>query len=470
MDFLGEVQKTVDAFRNIPGLRQKVIRIIGNLDTDGLSATSIMVRAFQREQLRFAVSIVKQIDDAVLRMVASEQYEIIFFLDLGAGTLSMINDRLPKQWVFVLDHHYPEKVTCHEKFAHINPHNHGLSGTKDLSAAGVTYFFARALSERNKDMSLLALLGAVGDVQDSNGFIGLNGAILQDALATGKIQIEEGVRIYGIATKPLHKALEYSTNPYIPGVSGSEEGAIKFLKGLGINHRQGLSYRRYADLSKDEAKSFVSAVMMSKVNPEEAKPESVYGDVYLVVGEDEDLPTRELHEFSTLLNCCGRLGRPSFGIGTCLGDATLKEKAVHLLHEYRNEILRALQWFYRSRGSEAVLELQDVTIINAQDHVSDTLIGTLTSLISKSIVYREGTVVIGMARTMGEETKISLRVSGFGEAKVNLRTLAQDVVVNIGGSGGGHSLAAGAVIPRAREEDFIAAIKTFFAQLAIAAT
>ena len=469
MDFFGGVQKAAEALRSLKELDRKVIRVVGNLDTDGISATSIIIQAFRRENLKFSVSIVKQIDEATLKMLEKEKYELIFFLDLGSGAINSIMKALPNKRIFILDHHYPEQAEHGENITHVNPHFYGLSGTKDVSAAGVAYFFAKALSEKNVDLSYLALLGAVGDVQENNGFFGLNDAILKDAVKSGKIRVEEGLRIYGITTKPLYKVLEYSTNPYIPGVSGSEEGAVKFLKEIGINYRDGLTYRRYSDLSKEETKKFISSVMMNKVNPEEVKIESVYGNVYFIEGEDEDMPTKELHEFSTLLNCCGRLGKSSLGIGTCLNDNELKEKAVHLLHEYRNEITSALQWFYRNKNNKSVIELNGVTIINAEDSVNDTIIGTLTSLISKSLVYREGTVVIGMARTMSDETKVSLRISGFGEGKVNLRTLAHEVLGKVGGTGGGHSLAAGAVIAKDQEGAFISAITEHFKQISVSA-
>ncbi len=465
MDFFGGVKQAVEKFRSISDIHKKVVRIYSNLDTDGISATSILVQAFARENIRFAVSIVKQIDDSVLNAIKLENYDIYFFLDLGSGCYKTLCSTLQQKKVFILDHHYPESTEHHEDFVHLNPHLYGLNGTKDISAAGVVYFFAKVLNSKNDDLSYLALLGAVGDVQEHNGFLSLNNLILQDALYAGKVIVKEGVRIYGISTKPLYKVLEYSTNPYIPGVCGSEEGSIKFLKDIGIQYRDGLTYRRYVDLSKEETEKLVTAIMMNKVNPEEAKAENVYGPLYTVQGEEEDFPTRDLHEFSTLLNCCGRLGKYSLGIGTCLGDPVLKEKAINLLREYQQEIILALQWFYANRNGDAVITRPGIVIINAGETINDAIIGTLTSLISKSLVYEAGTVIIGMARTVGHDTRISLRVSGFGEGKIDLRALVKNILEKTGGSGGGHSLAAGAMIPYEKEKDFIDGIKNYFSAI-----
>lgn len=462
MDFSVMIEDAVEQFRRISCLSQKVIRIIGNTDTDGVSAASILIQTFRRMDLRFAVSMVKQLDHATLSTFARESYDVFFFLDLGSGCITKIHQILPDKCVLILDHHPPESSDSFDNIVHVNPYLCNVDGTRDISAAGVTYFFSVALSPRNRDLSYLALLGAVGDAQGHSGFSRFNASILQDALARTIVVVQEGVRIYGITTKPLYKVLEYSTNPYIPGVCGNEGGAIKFLDTLGIRYRDGLSYRRYADLDKEEAKRFISAVMMNKINPEESVPESIYGTIYFVHGEEEDSPTHELYEFSTLLNCCGKLGKASFGVGTCLGDVTLREKALTLLYQYRNNIIDALQWFYSSRGTEHVLELSGATVVNAGERVPDTIIGVLTSLISKSLVYPEGSVVIGMARTAGDDIKLSFRVSGFGEGLVDLRVLVQDVIDRVGGTGGGHRLAAGATIPQQKEKEFLQFIHESF--------
>ena len=72
----------------------------------------------------------------------------------------------------------------------------------------------------------------MGDMQEKNGFIGLNSLILKDAEEI--LDINVGPRFFGMQTRPINKVLEYCTDPFIPNVTGSSEGAIKFLDDLGI--------------------------------------------------------------------------------------------------------------------------------------------------------------------------------------------------------------------------------------------
>ena len=60
-----------------------------------------------------------------------------------------------------------------------------------------------------------------------------------------------------------------------------------------------------------------------------------------------------------------------------------------------------------------------------------------------------------MARTLGDETKISMRISGFGKSLIDLRKIVKDIISKTGGYGGGHRLAAGATIPQGKEDSLI---------------
>ena len=90
--------------------------------------------------------------------------------------------------------------------------------------------FAKSISKDCEKLAHLAIIGAIGDVQETKGELKqLNKEILQTAVKKGFLKVKKGIRLFGMQTKPLHKVLEYSTDPYIPGVTGSESGAIQFL-------------------------------------------------------------------------------------------------------------------------------------------------------------------------------------------------------------------------------------------------
>ncbi len=449
--FLNSIKEAAQTFSKI----KTPIRVISHLDADGLSSASIMVKALKRLDKKFVLSIVKQISPQLLSELKKENYEVYIFLDTGSGNLNDINKHLKNRIIFILDHHKPEEAET--KFIHINPHLHGIDGNKEVSGAGIAYLFSRELSIENKDLAYLALLGATGDSQESKkGFTGLNKEILEDALSSGKIEIKIGLRMFGLQTRPLYKVLEYSTNPYIPGITGNEQAAIDFLKGINIDPT-----RKLIHLSEDELKNLVASIIIKRMGSE-AEPEDVLGNIYLLKDHKEESPTKDLKEFSTLLNSCGRLNKPSLGIGTCLNDKKSYEAAINLLSEYKKEIIDSLNWFYKNKESPLVIESQDLVIINAEHNIRDTIIGTVASMVSKSNLYKPGTIIISMAHTLDANTKISIRVSGHKPNNIDLREILAKITEKIGYSAGGHAFAAGSLIPQEKEQEFIsAALETF---------
>ena len=88
-----------------------------------------------------------------------------------------------------------------------------------VSAAGVCYFVARELSGQNKDLSALAVVGALGDMQDKNekrAFVGLNDLLVEDGVSSGSLKVDSDLVLYGRETRPIHRALAYTTAPYLP--------------------------------------------------------------------------------------------------------------------------------------------------------------------------------------------------------------------------------------------------------------
>ncbi len=68
----------------------------------------------------------------------------------------------------------------------LNPHLYGIDGATDVSGSGVAYFAAKALNPANVDLAPIALVGALGDMQDKyeqRSLKGLNEIIVNDAVA-----------------------------------------------------------------------------------------------------------------------------------------------------------------------------------------------------------------------------------------------------------------------------------------------
>ncbi|MBS3108317.1 DHH family phosphoesterase [Candidatus Woesearchaeota archaeon] len=450
-NFLIAVKEAIKRFNELRN--DKPIRIISHLDCDGLSSAAILTKAFYRMGIKFVLSVVKILDKNILEELAKEQYEIVMFLDIGSSYLKDIEKYLGEKHIFVLDHHLFEEAKT--KAIHLNPHIYDVNDYREISGAGIVYFFSKELDENNIDLAYISIIGAIGDVQEKGGFSGLNKMILDDAVSSGKLGISNGLRLFGIQTRPLHKVLEYSIEPYIPGVTGNEDGAISFLRENEIEIRdKNNNYRKMINLNEEELKKLVTGIILRRLGSEE-NPEDIFGNVYNVLSEEEGNVMRDAREFSTLLNCCGRLGKPGLGIASFFGNKEIREEAIELLNVYKKEIINSLDWFYKNRKTRFIIERQGYVIINAEDNIKDTLIGTLTSIISKSNVYDDGTILISMAHSI-DETKISARIAGRKE--IDLRTILQKTISKLGNYlVGGHKTACGGLIPQEKEFEFIKA-------------
>ena len=467
MDVYGQfnelLKKAAEEFKKID--KKEVIRLISHLDADGISACSIMVKLLNNENTRYSVSIVQQLNKAVLNQLASEPYNCFIFTDIGSGLITEIKETLKGKKIFILDHH----SISDEDFGDIvfvNPHLCGIDGGKEISGAGVVFRFACYVNKAMEELAHIAVIGAIGDLQEQNGFMRLNDEILKIAIEKNKIKVIRGLRIFGSQTKPLHKALEYCTDPYIPGVTGSESGAIQFLYQIGIEPKNNSGWKKIVHLDGDDMKKLVTGIIMKRLN--EAKPDDVLGNVYILPNEEEESPTRDAKEFATLLNACGRLGRASFGIGACLGDKKIKQQAIRSLADYKKEIVNALNWYNENKFSNDVFWGKSFVIINAKENVMSTMIGTLASILSKSNLMTNNTFILSMARALDGNTKVSLRTTNNFNNPLDLKKIIEETIVGIGNSeSGGHQNAAGAIIPIEKEEMFIEAAKEVLGKYAM---
>ncbi len=420
------------------------IRLIGHLDADGISASAILVKALLRLGRSYQLYIISQLDSETLRLIDEQGDGMLVCADVGSGQFTLLRQMVRSTRAIVLDHHELDDAQTADNIAHINPHLFGIPDSKEISGAGLSYLFAEALDPDNKDLAHLAVIGAIGDGQQF--LTPLNKRILETAKRAGTIIETQGLKLFGRSTRPLHKVLEYSTDYTILGVTGSENGSLAFLESLGIPVRDGEKYRTLADLDVEEYQKLVAGIIMRRAKHK--NPLAIIGPTYSLASEP---PTSQLHdarEFCTLLNACGRMDKSSLGVGVCLGDENLKKKALLHVARYKRHLLEIMRW-YESAHDEVRRE-KGALIINAQDAVEPTLIGTLCSIVSRSGKLEEGTVVIGLSRLPGKKTKVSMRAKGH-----DLFKLATTAAEKVGGQAGGHKEAAGAIIPTLREEDFI---------------
>ncbi len=428
-------------------------RIISHLDADGICSASLMIKALDAQGSHYKVSIFQQLNEQVIKELSREDDGTYIFTDFGSGQFKILAENLAGKRVLILDHHDPEGTTA-EGFIHINPHLAGITGDKEISGAGVVYLFTSELDNKNEENAHLAIIGAIGDVQEQDGFCRINSEILAKAVKAHKIEVKKGLRLFGTHSRPLYKALEYSTDVYIPGVSGSESGAVQFLQEIGINPKAGNDWTKLSHLTAEEERRLAEAIILRRLG--QKHPENIFGNSYILLDEEPDTPLREAKEFSTLLNACGRMNKATLGIGACIGNRKSKLQAIALLNDYKKEIVSLMRWYEENEFGTSVTKGTGYVIINAQGSIPSTMIGTLASMLAKSGKLPEHTHILSMAWNEDGTTKVSLRISGINsDEDVDMRAIVGRIVEEVGGEAGGHKLAAGALIPRDIEDAFI---------------
>jgi len=449
--------------------RASSVIVASHIDADGISSAAVAQCALSRESVASEATFFKKLDYEALKSLKSRGADLVWFTDLGSGSLSKIEGMR----AVISDHHAPEtgtkasdrsgqmQLSDFSTVAQVNPQLHGVSGANELSGAGSTFLTALALNDANADLAYLGILGAIGDLQDqrSRRLEGLNRLLLETAQRDGFIDEIEDIRFFGRETRPIHKLLEFSSDPFVPRISGNEEGALSFLLELGIELKDGESWRTWADLSKAEKDRIITELrdhlLASKRKPETI--ERMVGKVYVLKKELKGTPVRDAKEFATLLNACGRHGRAEVGLKICTGDrGNALAEGEALLRDHRSAISRALAW---ARGS-GIIRLKNIQFFDAGDEIEDTIVGTVAGMLLGSEGADRSAPMVAFAESTEYSDKPNLKASARGTQDLvskgmDLSAAIRSAAEKVGGIGGGHNIAAGATIPAAKREEFL---------------
>ena len=410
-----------------------VIRLISHNDADGISAAAVIANALKEEDVQFHTTIVPRLKEDMVNQLRSEKYDLFIFSDMGSPFIKEFNTY--KHDVIVADHHQVDDTESESNVVHVNPHLFEIDGSKDLSGSGSAYLTIRDLDK--KHLAYFALVGAFGDMQGQDGFTGVNKMILDDAVSSGSVEIHEGLKTVSKESEPVFKSLAYTFSPPLPGISGDLEGSQEFLE------RMNLSYGiKFTDL-EDEEKDLLKDALIN-VNPE------IFGDCYTLPKEVPLL--RDLEEYAYILDACGKNKKQGLGLSIALGERDQAlDAALKLQRQYRDQIVRGLEWV-KKYGAE---QLNTIQYLYSEDKVLKSVMGTIASIGLSVELLDNSKPVIGMSR-LHKDIKISGRTTREMVARgVNLGQALKDSSNNFAGTGGGHDIAAGAMIPFEAKDNFL---------------
>jgi single-stranded-DNA-specific exonuclease len=446
-------------------MRAPEVHIYSHIDADGICGAAVAAETLSRAGIEHRVEFLKKMDDAAIQLIKDSNPPLAWFVDFGAGQLGSMKGLN----VVITDHHIPSrpqppKQSRGDLFAFakpqddvpmLNPHDFGM-GSDDASGASVTYAVSREIDSKNIDLAAIAVVGAVADVQEAQfrRLKGFNCEVIKDGEMAGVLKASTDLRLFGRETRPLHKFLQYATDPAIPRLSGNEEACIAFLLEIGIDLKVDEEWRSWSSLDGGEKRRVVTELVthMLQRGCGHKEVERLIGEVYTLLREEVGTPLRDAKEFGTLLNACGRYDEAEVGLMVCRGDRDeYYKKAIGLLQNHRETIVSSLDFV----DGIGISQMGSIQYFHGEDKIKDTVVGVTAGMLLSSGAANKEMPIIAFAQAE-DGIKVSARASKALEAKgLDLSVVMRQAAKMLGGEGGGHMSAAGATIPPGTEEEFL---------------
>lgn len=455
MDFMQDIKN----FSEKLALEDDVL-VVSHHDADGVTACAIAVSMLRSLGKDVEYMVIKQLDSTTIHGILELNPETTVFTDMGSGQLTLLENSGLKKY-YIIDHHQPEGIYGLQ----INPHPYGFDGGLDVSGSGMAYLTAKSLSLMG--MSHIAVVGAVGDMQDSGGRLhSLNRAILDDAVSQNLVKVKNDLRLFGRQSRPLAQMIAYSSDPVIPSLTGNIDACSAFLHGLGIETVNSLdgSFKNYVDLTWEERKKLTTAlyIKLLDLNTPEFVIQRMVGEVYTLLNEEKRTELRDAKEFATMLNACGRQNQPHLGVEVCLGDRKeALHKARNLLETYRRMLREGIEYLTQT----GVTPMENLYYFDSGDRIQESIVGVIAGMAYGARIIPPDKPVLAFA--LDSENPSMLKVS----ARANWTLVRKGIHLGeamktqskiVGGEGGGHDIAAGARIPLDSKNLFLKNVDELF--------
>jgi RecJ-like exonuclease len=452
-----------EAARLIHMHRNDSVTIISHMDADGVSSAGIISLALNRLNIEHHVKFVHMLYLDVVDRLSPD--DLTIFTDLGSSQLQNVHQKFAGHDVIIVDHHGPQEVKGWPGLVHLNAHLLGLDGAQEISGAGMAYLVAQELDPANRDLSALAIVGAVGDIQNAWGKLrGYNRRIAQEGMDADVLGCKTDLLLYGRHSRPIFRALKSFTDPPIPGVSGSTDGCITLLKDLDIPYKSERGWRRPIDLTHEEKQRLASELIKRAIAhvPEELVgyvPGLIIGEVHTLLQESEWSMLRDADEFATCINATARHEQPLIGLEVCRGDRGVYYRAMLRLLKYHRRCIAEGVGFIDQVGLSRTPKGY-VQYFDATGELKETFVGTIANLALGHPACDPYKPIVGIVRESGV-AKVSGRCSKLLFLKgLDLAKAIREAARVAGGEGGGHAVACGAQVPEEKIPNFLEEFET----------
>ncbi|PIN93476.1 hypothetical protein COU54_02785 [Candidatus Pacearchaeota archaeon CG10_big_fil_rev_8_21_14_0_10_31_24] len=421
--------------------KNKPIRLISTRGVSGMTCAAILVKTLQRLDKKFSLKITQNLNSETIQEELKKYQDTLFIL-CNAGSKNLEDFKDSKNKIFIFDSkksvgEISENVTLlnFEKLKQLSD--------KDLTSSSICYLFSKSISDKNKDLAKIAIIDAMEN-ENSLEESEINSLIVADIK---DLKIKDGIALYP-ATRPLKRILEYSTTPYIPGVTGNGPGVSKLLKETNLSPSKSL-----IDLNEKEMSRLITAIKIRQSR--NGHTASFPKKIYLLKLFDN---LEDVREISFLIDVCSKLGENSVAISYILGAKKAKSKALEIYTKYRQELISGL----RVAEQTEKINGNGFVIFNTKDKVKETFVDAICSILSSSPDYEEGTTLVGMSYNK-DKIKISARI--IGKTTKNLKEIFERTISTFRGKNkgdtlvSGHKLKAGCSLEKDSEGVFLENLK-----------
>ncbi|MEK6984771.1 MAG: DHH family phosphoesterase [Candidatus Thermoplasmatota archaeon] len=411
-------------------------------DADGLTAAAVMARALLHAGQRFTIRPSRDKTEAHYRALLDEPADGFILLDKGTSHAAQLAADAKRNGrpVLIVDHH---NVTAPpgEGVTLLNPRTCGLDGSRD--ASGATTAFALALELAGLAAwawAPLALSGAVGDWQHMGGWQGWNLHLVTESEKTGHVRTVAMPRFIGVS---LAEALSHA-RPAIPSLAGDPAASAAFLRSIQVDPEAEVE-----ELDAEARTRLVSAVVARHL----AAGANGQGLDRLVGPLEWNVKLdASLRQVFRLVDACARESNPQAALAWLMGDPSAKTEVTACFQRYRQAL------------ADGVRALRD---------------GNVTARAALQVAWTEradytGMVAgIGMTHVVADRRRplaiLAVRPDGLVQAStrglheqvargMDLGAACAKAAHTVGAEGGGHPVAAGAVVPKDAAEPFLAAL------------
>lgn len=447
LDIIKDVSRKI---RDTSGM----IRVLTHYDADGLASGGAISRLLYNLNKEFNIMTSETLSNTILEEFFSVNANLYIILDMGSSYLDSIKDYVIKdnKDVIIIDHHKinPEINTSDDigdRIYIVNPEFFGLDGGKvgctSILSSLIGYY---GCDEHDKYFLEIGVVGAVGDMQLPYNLIDINKYLVDLAVKNRILEIKREFIFFTLRDLPIHKAIVWNMVPYIPDFSGREDVGLNIVKKSGIKYRKKSGeFILVKELTEDERSRLLESIfeyIASKFIGDLSINDFIRDEFYL--NQENDPHLRTATDFSNILSSCGRMDREDIGILLGMGArGKILDESLAIYEARKKKLVKYLK---KAEENMSIIDGFLCVVDLSNEDFSSKFSGTISTILSRSLNYRKYIIVV-LSRS-DNLIKISSRAPSYLVDKgLDLSRIMWKLSRKLGGNGGGHNIAAGALIP-----------------------